>query len=388
MRVVKAPYDGGLPTYTLQSDAGLPVVLADQFLEFSADHGRSPNTVRAYAYDLQYLFRFLDGAGLSCLELGPRHMVQFLRFLRSSASRPARRAQGENVAGNGRGGVRLSDATVRRVLSTVSIFYEFLIVCEMFPDENPLLRELDRRSGMASAARRPAMGRSSRQTPVRRRISVPRLYRLPRPIPRDHVELLLQSLNTERDRAIFLLCVNGGLRPAEALTLRLPNIHYGLRRVVVDVVDGTNDPRGLRTKSRTERTVDLDDGATLACVSRYVMRERPREAETDIVFLVGRGGPRRCEPLSYAAVNRLFARHMEALGLRTPETTPHALRHTHATEMWEHGMREMALQKRLGHASPESTKVYTRVSDPLIRDEYRAALESLARSRAALWQPS
>jgi integrase len=54
---------------------------------------------------------------------------------------------------------------------------------------------------------------------------------------------------------------------------------------------------------------------------------------------------------------------MDKLGLRTPERTPHALRHTHATAMWEGGMRELSLQKRLGHASPESTKVYTRVSD-------------------------
>lgn len=54
--------------------------------------------------------------------------------------------------------------------------------------------------------------------------------------------------------------------------------------------------------------------------------------------------------------------------------TPHALRHTHATRMFEGGMRELTLQKRLGHASPESTRVYTRVSDPIVVEEYRRAL--------------
>lgn len=54
--------------------------------------------------------------------------------------------------------------------------------------------------------------------------------------------------------------------------------------------------------------------------------------------------------------------------------TPHALRHTHATRMWEAGMRELTLQKRLGHASPESTKIYTRVSDAVVVTEYRRAL--------------
>ncbi len=42
--------------------------------------------------------------------------------------------------------------------------------------------------------------------------------------------------------------------------------------------------------------------------------------------------------------------------------------------MFEQGMRELTLQKRLGHASPDSTRVYTRVSDPIVVAEYRQAL--------------
>ena len=58
--------------------------------------------------------------------------------------------------------------------------------------------------------------------------------------------------------------------------------------------------------------------------------------------------------------------------------TPHALRHTHATAMWEGGMRELALQKRLGHASPESTRIYTRVSDEQVLTDYQRALRGRA----------
>jgi integrase/recombinase XerD len=71
---------------------------------------------------------------------------------------------------------------------------------------------------------------------------------------------------------------------------------------------------------------------------------------------------------------KLFERHCERLGIREPWVTPHALRHTHATEMWEGGMRELTLQKRLGHASPASTSKYTRVSDPVVLAEYRRAI--------------
>jgi hypothetical protein len=37
-------------------------------------------------------------------------------------------------------------------------------------------------------------------------------------------------------------------------------------------------------------------------------------------------------------------------------------------------MRELALQKRLGHASPESTRLYTHVSDAAMVADYRPAL--------------
>lgn len=93
------------------------------------------------------------------------------------------------------------------------------------------------------------------------------------------------------------------------------------------------------------------------------------------MFLVGGGGVRQEEPLSYQALARGFARRLERLGIRAPEKTPHALRHTHATAMWESGMRELALQKRLGHASPESMRIYTRVSDDQVVADYDAALK-------------
>jgi integrase len=78
--------------------------------------------------------------------------------------------------------------------------------------------------------------------------------------------------------------------------------------------------------------------------------------------------------LSYSALARLFARACDRAGIREQWMTPHALRHTHATRMWEAGMRELTLQKRLGHASPESTRIYTRVSDAVVVTEYRQAL--------------
>jgi len=104
------------------------------------------------------------------------------------------------------------------------------------------------------------------------------------------------------------------------------------------------------------------------------MHERPSDTDQTLVFLVGGKGKNRNRPLSYHDLVKLFQRRCERLKIRTPWMTLHALRHTHATRMWEGGMRELALQKRLGHASPESTRLYTRVSDATVVAEYKRAL--------------
>ena len=120
--------------------------------------------------------------------------------------------------------------------------------------------------------------------------------------------------------------------------------------------------------------MDLLQAETLQVVSDYVMHERPSDTTSPYVFLVGGRGKRRHDPLGYAALVKLFERHCERLGIRTPWITPHSLRHTHATRMFEGGMRDLTLQKRLGHASPESTRIYTDVSDATVVAEYRQAL--------------
>jgi integrase len=196
----------------------------------------------------------------------------------------------------------------------------------------------------------------------------------------EQVAEILGSLSRLRDRAMFLLMVQGGLRPGEVLNLHLGDIQYGRRRVVIRY--RTDHPKGARTKSRQERVVDLHEPEALATVSEYVMQERPGEMDDTHVFLVGGKGKKRHEPLSYSALVKLFARRCERLGIRKPWVTPHALRHTHATRMWEGGMRELALQKRLGHASPESTRIYTRVSDAAMVEEYLRALGRYDEKRA------
>ncbi|HUO39566.1 MAG TPA: tyrosine-type recombinase/integrase [Mycobacterium sp.] len=371
MRVVKQLENGIVRRVVLLDDHGDEIELINRFLSHLADSDYSPNTVCAYAYDLRHLVKFLDRQAIGWNEFRPSVALEFLAYLRRVPSRRPAQRLGLTVATER--GRLLSAATVQRVLAATSSFFEWAIAAEQYTaGENPMQRRIDHALGRVPDRHQPFVGAASRQLPVRRTVRVRLPLRLPRPMTSEDIDALLGSLTTLRDLAIFLLMLDGGLRPSEVLCLQLDDISYGRRRVTVRKRD--DHPRGARAKARHERVVDLHEPRTLDAVNRYVLHERPLDADSPFVFLVGGAGARRCEPLSYQAVVRGFARRLDRLGIRSPGKTPHALRHTHATAMWEGGMRELALQKRLGHASPESIRIYTRVSDEQVLADYAAAL--------------
>jgi integrase/recombinase XerD len=373
MRVIKDKDGGIVRRVLLLDDGGEPVVPVVRYLGHLIDAGYSPHTACAYGYDLRYLFEFLGAEGVSWQAFGPSTALIFLGHLRRRPTRrPAQRLGLAVATGEGR---LLAPATVQRVLAATSSFYEWAIAAGEYAEpENPLRREIDPALARVPERHQPFVGTASRQRPVRRAVRVRLPMRLPRPLEGEEVQAVLDSMATLRDLAMTLLMLDGGLRPGEVLGLHLDDVAYGRRRVTIRKRD--DHPHGARGKSRHERVVDLHQPRTLDAVSRYVLHERPLEAASPFLFLVGGTGERRTAPLSYQALVRGFARRLDRLGIRSPDKTPHALRHTHATAMWEGGMRELALQRRLGHASPESTRIYTRVSDEQVLSEYQRALGS------------
>ena len=371
MRVVKDVVGGIVRRVVLLDGSGHEVVPVGRFLAHLSDSGYSPNTLCSYGYDLRRLFMFLGQRGLEWTQFRPSTALEFLGYLRRIPSRGPAQRLGLSVATAG--GRLLSPATVSRILAATSSFFEWAIAAELYSGgDNPMQKRDDAALGRVPERHQPFVGLASRQRPVRRAVRVRLPIRLPRPLSGEDTEALLASMSSLRDLAIFLLMLDGGLRPGEVLCLQLEDIAYGRRRVTIRKRD--DHPRGARAKARQERVVDLHEPRTLDALSRYVLHERPLEAASPFVFLVGGTGANREEPLSYQALVRGFARRLDRLGIRAPEKTPHALRHTHATAMWESGMRELALQRRLGHASPESVRIYTRVSDEQVVAEYDTAL--------------
>jgi integrase/recombinase XerD len=365
--------DGGATILVTDMD-GNAVDPICRFVGYLGAKAYSPNTALAYARDLIHLWTFLSTQGIHWTSFSPELSAAFLEYLRSVNANRKRRDTSIRLVVSEGAAVRpgLSAATINRILVAVDAFYRWAIFTGVFSGPNPIVRRQDRTSWRVSDRHKPFLAGIMRHKPEIRELRLKTVQRLPRPMSQYQVESLLAATRNLRDRSLILLMLNGGLRPGEVLGLQLKDIGYGRRRIFVRCRD--DHPKGARSKSRVERVVDLHDGETLETLNTYVMHERPHDAEAPFVFLVGGGGANRRDPLSYSALARLFARACDRAGIREQWMTPHALRHTHATRMWEAGMRELTLQKRLGHASPESTRIYTRVSDAVVVTEYRQAL--------------
>jgi integrase/recombinase XerD len=62
-----------------------------------------------------------------------------------------------------------------------------------------------------------------------------------------------------------------------------------------------------------------------------------------------------------------FATHFCVKGIDAPTTGAHQFRHGLATEMLRHGASLSEISELLGHRSPETTKIYTKVDLDALR---------------------
>ena len=310
--------------------------LIDEFLEFVVGRAR-PNTVRAYAHDLNVFFSVVKK---DPLEVRPKDVMSFVTAQR----RPKPGA--ENVVRIADGSAGLSAATIKRRLAAVSSFYGYLITRDdVDVSANPVPRGI---------ATRQSRSRGGRGLPLVRGVR-----RLPRILDPDEIDALMGALRTERDRAMTQAMVLGGLRRCEVLGLRLSDLRLGEWRVLV-----------REGKGGYERLVPLSP-TFFATVARYMDHERP-ETTSDVLF-VALKGPRRGQPLSMPGLQQIIrdARRRAELS----HGTCHELRHTCFTRLREAGMAIEAIQAQAGHRSITSTRIYLHLDMEWLAEEYRRASE-------------
>jgi integrase/recombinase XerC len=160
-----------------------------------------------------------------------------------------------------------------------------------------------------------------------------------------------------RDQALLELLYATGVRVSELCSL--------------DVDDVDRDRHVIRVmgKGRKERSVPFGLPA-LRALDRWCIHGRPLwvgARSGPALFLGVRGGR-----IDAGTVRRVVhARLAQVEG--TPDMGPHGLRHTAATHLLEGGADLRSVQELLGHASLNTTQIYTHVSIERLRAAYRQA---------------
>lgn len=195
-------------------------------------------------------------------------------------------------------------------------------------------------------------------------LEMPKLdWRLPRTtLTAEEAELVLAQPNLLdplglRDRAILEVFYSTAIRRMELVNLLVWDVDA--KRGTVFIREG---------KGRRDRVVPISDRA-LHWVERYRLEVRPLLVWDDAVenlFLTKRG-----EPLTPTPLGADVARYVEAANLGKKGSC-HLWRHTCATLMLEGGADVRFVQEMLGHASIQSTQVYTRVSIAKLKQVHAA----------------
>ena len=171
---------------------------------------------------------------------------------------------------------------------------------------------------------------------------------LPKYLTADEAITLLNNIQSdfyERDYCILTLFLNCGMRLAELVT--------------IDMGDFRDDTIRIVGKGNKERLVYLND-ACLDALQRYkkARASLPNLADKDALFVSKHTGRR----LSARRVEQIVARCLQSAGLSGRGFSPHKLRHTAATLMYQGGVDMLALKEILGHENVSTTQIYTHIN--------------------------
>ncbi|MDF2616434.1 MAG: xerC, partial [Sedimentibacter sp.] len=177
--------------------------------------------------------------------------------------------------------------------------------------------------------------------------------RLPVALSLDESKSLLTSINgsnEKRDYAIITLFLNCGLRLSELISINIDKIKGDTLTVV--------------GKGNKERTIYLNDVCVQAIENYLQVRPDPKPGHEKALFISNRKSR-----FSQKGVQHMLDKYLAEAGLSGKHYSPHKLRHTAATLMYQYGHVDIrTLQELLGHESVSTTQIYTHINKEQLRD--------------------
>lgn len=292
----------------------------DDFLAYAAGTvGMSPETVRAYGQHLEAYLGWCRAVGVDPYEASVRDLRRYLGTFQAAGYAPT---------------------TTAAHLSSLRSFYRWM-------EERGISD-----GGPASALQTPKLPK-----------------RLPQTLRGDELERLFDVPDASRPQGSRDLCMlellyATGARISELARLDIESVDTGAREV------------RLFGKGSKERIVPVHARA-LDAFGAYVERSRPallasgsdgsRPDGRHALFISDRGRIMNAGMLRYR-----FDALCRAAGL-PGGISPHAMRHTFATDLLDGGTDLRSVQELLGHSSLSTTQLYTHLTADRLKDALRTA---------------
>lgn len=303
-----------------------------EFLDYMLTiRGRSPRTVDGYYIELRSFLRYLKLSRGQLLDCIPEDQTLAELFSKTEI---------QDITLSMIASVTLSDvyaylnfmsteflnsaASRARKVSALNGFYNYLSTRTTYLKENPI-QNIDLPS---------------------KRKALPKYLSL-----EESVRLLecADSPDKTRDFCILTLFLNCGMRLSEL--------------VFLNVEDYMGDQLRLLGKGNKERIVYLNAPCRDA-LDAYLKESASIERRDRAIFVSSRG--RRLTP---RRVEQIVADRLRDAGLSQKGYTPHKLRHTAATLMYQYGSVDVRVLKEiLGHSNLSTTEIYTHVSDKQMKN--------------------
>ncbi|MFO1062965.1 MAG: site-specific tyrosine recombinase XerD [Pirellulales bacterium] len=261
----------------------------------------SDNTVAAYGRDLKRFLQWLGPSSPARLKLAD--LSEFVASLQRE---------------------KLAPASVSRLVVAIRMFFKYLQLEGLIQDNPTELLQTQKMWQRIPKVLTPAA--------VDRFLAAPKKF----------------DLHWRRDRAILELLYATGCRVSEVANMLVANVHLAEGFCLVE------------GKGSKQRMVPLGARA-VAAVDEYIRCVRPRllgaRDPADVKWLILSRSGRR---LRREAIWELVKRY----ALRSdidPSISPHTLRHSFATHLLGGGADLRQIQEMLGHASIQTTQIYTQV---------------------------
>jgi integrase/recombinase XerC len=171
---------------------------------------------------------------------------------------------------------------------------------------------------------------------------------------------LKELLWTSRDCAIFEMLYSSGCRVSELANLRFSDFMEGYTKAIVKGKGNKDRVVYFAKQAQAALKIYLDD-------RKKILQGKKVENEPEYIFINQKGNR-----LSAAGIRWIVSRYSGVEGTNH-HISPHAFRHTFATQLLSNGADVRAVQELLGHSSISTTQRYTHITTEKLIEIYNKA---------------